>query len=332
MRPLALIASFAACLVLAGCGYVGEPMPPALNMPNKATGLRAIQRGGNIIVEFTIPDRTTEDLPIVRLGEVELRMGPGGPQPFDFGRWCESASRIPVTASAPGPVKVTIPVRNWAGQEILFAVRASKAKGRFSDWAGPNVLRVVEPVRVPEDLRAEAVSTGVRLSWRAAPREALGFRVYRRAGAEKEDSMVAEAAASGWIDTSTAYGKPYGYRVQAVVKTGESDAESEISPPVEIVTVDKFPPAVPVGLAAASTQESVELTWERNTEPDFAFYRVYRSLDGTGFEKIADSLQAPSYGDRTAARGKPYRYAVSAVDLLGNESARSQPVEAGIKQ
>ncbi|MEN6603438.1 MAG: hypothetical protein ABFD86_13575 [Bryobacteraceae bacterium] len=331
MRPLALIASFAACLVLAGCGYVGEPMPPALNMPQKVAGLRAIQRGGNIIIEFTVPDRTTEDLPIVRLGEVELRVGPGGAQPFDFGRWCESALRIPVTASAPGPVEVTTPIRNWAGQDVLFAVRASKAKGRFSDWAGPNVLHVVEPVLAPKGLRAEAVSTGVKLSWQAA-RQALGFRVYRRAEGEKEDGMVAESAASGWIDTSTVYGKRYDYRVQAVVKTGESVAESEISPPVEIVTADKFPPAVPVGLSAASTPESVELTWERNTEPDFAFYRVYRSLDGTAFEKIADSLQSPSYSDHTAARGKQYRYMVSAVDLLGNESARSQPVEAGIKQ
>ncbi len=100
-----------------------------------------------------------------------------------------------------------------------------------------------------------------------------------------------------------------------------------MSPTVEIVPVDKFPPAVPTGLTAAASPDSVELAWERNTDPDFAGYRVYRSLDGAAFEKIADSLEAPNYSDRGVAGGKRYRYAVSAVDLLGNESARSQPVE-----
>ena len=39
-------------------------------------------------------------------------------------------------------------------------------------------------------------------------------------------------------------------------------------------------------------------------------------------------VEAPNYSDRRVASGKRYRYAISAVDLLGNESARSQPVEA----
>ena len=60
----------------------------------------------------------------------------------------------------------------------------------------------------------------MKLSWQSAPREALGFRVYRRAEAEKEASLVATPAASGWIDTATAFGKRYAYSVQAVVKTG----------------------------------------------------------------------------------------------------------------
>lgn len=331
MRLLTLIVALTVLLGLWGCGYVGEPLPPALNMPKQITDLKVVQSAESIVIEFTIPNRTTEELPLTRVGEVELRLAPGGAPPFDFGRWRESAQRIPVPAASPGPVRLKTSARPWAGQEVLLAVRVSSAKGRFSDWAGPLVLPVVAPVGRPEDVQAEAVLTGVRLTWRAAPREALSFRVFRRAEAEKDASLVSTPAASGWIDTSTAYGKRYAYTVQAVVKTGTSEADSEISAPIEIVPADKFPPAVPGGLTAASTPDSVELAWERNTDPDFAGYRVYRSADGAAFEKIADSLEAPNYSDRNVARGQRYHYAVSAVDLLGNESARSQPVVAGTK-
>ncbi len=328
MRPLALTLPLTAWLVLAGCGYVGEPLSPALNMPQKVTDLRVVESGESIVVEFTVPNRTTEDLPLTRLGEVELRMGPGGAEPFDFGRWRESAPRIPVTAASPGPIRITTSAKSWAGREVLLAVRVSSAKGRFSDWAGPVVLSVVAPVDTPADVRAEAEPNGVKLSWQSAPREALSFRVYRRAEAEKEARLVSTPAASGWIDTATAFGQRYDYYIQAVVKTGASEAESGMSPAVEIVPVDKFPPAVPAGLTAAPSPDSIELTWDRNTEPDFAGYRVYRSLDGAPFEKIADLVEAPNYSDRRIASGKRYRYAISAVDQLGNESARSQPVEA----
>jgi hypothetical protein len=327
MRPPALTLPLAAWLIMAGCGYVGDPRPPALNMPQKIADLRVVESGESIVIEFTVPDSTTELLPLTRLGEVELRLGPGGAAPFDLGRWSESAPRIPVMATSPGPIKIKTSAKSWAGREVLLAVRVSSAKGRFSDWAGPVVLSVVEPVGTPAGVSAEAAPNGVKLSWQSAPRPGLAFRVYRRAEAEKAASLVATPAASGWIDTATAFGERYAYSVQAVVKTGESEAESEISPATEIVPVDKFPPAVPTGLTAAASPDSVELAWERNTDPDFAGYRVYRSLDRAAFEKIADSLDAPNHSDRGIAGGKRYRYAVSAVDLLGNESARSQTVE-----
>lgn len=330
MRLSVFAAVFVVMLAAWGCGYVGEPLPPALNMPLKITDLRAVERGDSIIVEFTIPDRTTENLPLTRLGQVELRMGPGIPPPFEFDRWREAATVIPVKAATPGPVTVKVPVKPWAGKDVLAAVRVSSAKGRFSDWSTLVVLPVVEPVAKPADVRAQADPAGVKLSWQAAQREPLSFRVYRRADGEKDATQVGKPAASEWIDTAAVFGKRYSYSVQAVLKTGESEAESEISAPVEIVPVDKFPPAVPTGLAAAATPDSIELTWERNTDPDFAGYRVYRTLDGVSFERVADSLAAPSYSDRQFA-GKKYRYAVSAVDLSGNESARSQPVEAGAK-
>ena len=109
-------------------------------------------------------------------------------------------------------------------------------------------------------------------------------------------------------------------------KAGASEAQSDLSDTQVVTPVDTFPPAVPTGLNAIATAESVELVWDRNTEADLAGYRLYRAPAAGAFEKLADIAEAPSYSDRKVESGKQYRYAVSAVDRLGNESARSEPV------
>jgi fibronectin type 3 domain-containing protein len=73
---------------------------------------------------------------------------------------------------------------------------------------------------------------------------------------------------------------------------------------------------------------TIELAWERNVEDDFQGYNVYRSSEGAAFEKIAALIDAPAYSDRQIEAVRKYRYAVSAVDQTGNESRRSEPVEA----
>jgi fibronectin type 3 domain-containing protein len=70
---------------------------------------------------------------------------------------------------------------------------------------------------------------------------------------------------------------------------------------------------------------TIELVWNRNTEKDFAGYRIYR--DGMN---IAEGLTAPAFTDRDVQPRVRYRYEVSAVDTAGNESARSAAVDAVI--
>ena len=89
-----------------------------------------------------------------------------------------------------------------------------------------------------------------------------------------------------------------------------------------------FPPAIPEGLSAAPTPQSIELTWTRNTEMDFRGYNVFRSADNAPFQKIADLIEGPTYSDSKIQAGTKYRYTVSAVDLTGNESKQSNPAEA----
>jgi hypothetical protein len=325
MTRLALAAPL---LLAAGCGYVGDPQPPALKMPVAVRDLKAWQRGAKIVVEFSLPDRTTEGLPITRIGEVELRAGAAPPGGFHLGAWAAAARRLEARPAAPGaPAHVEASASGWVGQEIVFGVRVANVNGRFSDWSNLVVVPVVEPLARPGPLAAEAVPEGVRLRWSAADRPGQSFRIWRRAGQEEQPAVVARPEAREWTDTATEYGAPYEYSVQAALKIGEAEAESEPSEPAALVPRDVFPPATPRELTAIAAAGTVELGWAPNTETDFAGYRVYRSNNGGPFERLAELIGAPSYSDRAVQAGGKYAYAVSAVDRSGNESPRSAPAE-----
>jgi fibronectin type 3 domain-containing protein len=61
------------------------------------------------------------------------------------------------------------------------------------------------------------------------------------------------------------------------------------------------------------------------TNADLAGYNVYRSEANSAAIKLNSELvKSPSYRDSAVASGKTYSYAVSAVDVRGNESQRSE--------
>ena len=84
---------------------------------------------------------------------------------------------------------------------------------------------------------------------------------------------------------------------------------------------------MPAGVTANRGVNSIELAWERNTEPDFRTYRVYRAVKGSEPRLLADSVDAPAYSDRQIESGKTYAYSVSSIDERGNESTPSPPLE-----
>jgi fibronectin type 3 domain-containing protein len=190
-------------------------------------------------------------------------------------------------------------------------------------------VAVVEPPETPSEVTPVATAGGVKLTWSAHGSQ---FRVFRKPEGAAEFALAATVEQPEWTDAEAEFGKPTAYLVQTVVTAPDNRlAESDLSAEVSIKPKDEFPPAVPSGLRATAGPASVELSWEPDTEPDLAGYRIYSAVGAGAFEKVADVAAIPTYSDKSAEKGKTYRYAVSAVDRAGNESARSAPVEAVVE-
>jgi hypothetical protein len=315
----------AATLLACGCGYVGEPMPPLLNIPTRIDSLAAIQRGSAIVIDVPIPRTTTEGALLKKPAHLELRAGPAK-EAFEMEEWRASARDVKPVSVADHVAHYEIPVEGWAGREVVLGARAIGANGRDAGWSRLLVLQVVDPPQPPSAIKPEAVREGVRVSWQSpAPQ----VRVFRRGPADKDFVEAATVEGSSWVDARTEYGKTYEYRLQAVVPAGQHAAESERSLAVRVVPEDRFAPAVPAGLTAVPSTGSIELAWDAEADSDLAGYILYRASGDGALERLAGPLPTPAYSDRKIEPGKKYRYAVSAVDRIGNESEKSAPVEVG---
>lgn len=315
--------ALATCLSLlaCGCGYMGPPLPPALNRPVRVEDLTALEHGLNLVIQFTVPAVTTEGIP-VRKSDIELRVGPPAPEGFDMNTWLRTSDRVPVPAGHEPMARVEVPAAKYYGKTVDIAVNVHGPGGRTVGWSRFAIVDVVPALPTPRDLAAANAPDAVQLRWMPTAPE---FRIFRKLVPDTAWMQIGSSSMTTYTDNAIEYGMTYQYMVQSAQKTADGYAESELSDVTTIKPVDTFPPAVPAGLAAVPGARNIDLVWERNTEKDFAGYRVFR--DG---KQIAESLTAPTFTDRDVMAGVRYRYQVSAVDNAGNESARSPAVEATI--
>jgi hypothetical protein len=286
------------------------------------TDLAAVERGSKIVIQFTMPPLTTDALPLKFTPVAEVRVGVSAPR-FDMRAWLAASKPLP---DLKGKTVYEVPAAGFIGKNVVVAVRLKNPHGHDAGWSNFVPLGITNPVPGPENFVVKAAAEGVELTWMATP--GLIYRVYRRA--ELPDFvLLGETPGSPYIDATAEFGKTYTYFVQAIQRIIASTSESDLSPYQTITPVDTFPPAVPTNLKAIVGTKSVELSWNRDTEPDLAGYRVFRAEAGGAFTLVADKQTSPSYSDRAVKSGGRYRYAVSAFDQSTppNESQPSAPIE-----
>ncbi len=312
----------AAALCLAGCGYIGNPQAPTLDMPQKINDLQVVEYGDQLLMDFTIPLLTSEGLPLKSLRSIDLRIGVG-PEPWDEKKWMAAAKQLPLGVT-PGHIETKTPAAEWIGKEVIVRVRATGPKGKTSDWSPMLTFHVEPPLAPPTDLTVVHHPGGLYIGWKYNERPSVKYRVYLKVG---DDPPYLKETATGTgsnLLPPIEFGKTYQYFIQAI--DGElHQSETVASKP--IVPEDTFAPTTPAGLTATQGASTIELSWERNTDPRFQGYNVYRSVNDGPAEKIASLIIAPAYSDSKIEAGKKYRYTVTGVGTNGIESEKSAPYD-----
>jgi hypothetical protein len=76
----------------------------------------------------------------------------------------------------------------------------------------------------------------------------------------------------------------------------------------------------------------VNLSWNASTSLNLAGYNMYRAPNGVNWQRINSGglIASTLYSDSTASNGSIYYYAATAVDISGDESAKSAPIQVTI--
>lgn len=377
------------------------------------TDLSAKRVGDRVVLRWTTPSRTTDDLEIKGAMTAELCRETDARPALPAARLA-ACTPVVRTAAVPGPSETadTLPVSLRAGPAVLLAYRIQifNSTGHSSgNSTAPAYAAAGSTPAAVASLQATASEQGAVLEWKserdsaaaletgpAAPPQVIDFsridlslppapekrvrpaaqpsgktssksrpvqpkktqdeasnEVHLRA---PDTAPAANPERAGTVDTTAAMGDTYTYTAQRVraLTLGNHQLEiaSEPSAPVTMAMRDTFPPKPPTGLATiagttapdaavrgAKPQPYIDLSWEPNTEPDLAGYRVYRQLarpDGTPQGPLARltplPIAVPAYRDVAVRPGQGYIYTVTAVDAAGNESAPSAKAHESVPE
>lgn len=176
-RGLAPAAVMLCSLLLNGCASPGAPRPPSLHLPEPVRDLSAMRSGGEVRLSFSVPNRTTDGLPLkpgVLQASLCRQTRPGRP--------CDPVS-LPPGASAlavtDGDDRHTVQwtdtlppdLASGAPRTILYRVEVRNEHGRS---AGPSIPTAAAAGRAPSPVsafHAEGLRSGVLLRWDAADSE-----------------------------------------------------------------------------------------------------------------------------------------------------------------
>jgi hypothetical protein len=242
--------------------------------------------------------------------------------------------------------------------EVTYAIEVLNRSARGAGLSNRVHVPAVVTLPPPGDLAAELTGDGVVLTWtsagesQSAPANSASnsssvqhrYRIYRRDESSGKDAIAGEVPAgepglAHFTDSSFEWEGTYLYRITAVSIVKRPDSEVQVegddTPPVRVVAHDVFPPNVPAGLQAAYSGEGqkpfIDLIWAPVTNADLAGYNVYRSeANGAAIKLNSELVKSPSYRDSAVASGKTYTYSVSAVDVRGNESQRSETTSEAV--
>jgi hypothetical protein len=233
-----------------------------------------------------------------------------------------------------------------------YAIDVLNTSNRSAGLSNQVQVPLVKTLPPPADFHAEVTPQGVQLSWACAPppQQQAGvahwLRIYRRSEGNQEERKIGElnlaSCQATLTDQNLEWEQTYYYKAGTVTTVSapgqpEVEIEGEETAELKVLTKDTFAPSVPSGLQAVFSgteqQPFVDLTWSPGTESDIAGYNIYRhQQDGEAERLNPEPVPTPTYRDENVRPGKQYFYSVSALDLRGNESGKSEEASERVPQ
>jgi hypothetical protein len=303
--------------------------------------------GPTLVCRDLAPEMTACGLPAAKLSAPSIASpAPSAKKPSQKKSAAQRQPPEIYTDSLPAAMQQPDPAADFT-----YAVEVLNRNARGAGLSNRVHVPAIITLPPPNDLAPKLTADGVVLTWTTAAERPTAadtantvryrYRIYRRDQASGKDAIAGEIPVSSsnpqttqFTDSTFEWEKTYLYRVTAVslLRGPESEVqvEGDDSASVQVVAHDIFPPAVPTGLQAAYSGEGqkpfIDLVWSPVTNADLAGYNVYRSKANDAYEKLnADLVKSQSYRDTAVVSGNTYTYTVSAVDVRGNESQRSDP-------
>jgi hypothetical protein len=357
-RHLVLLGLVLLLLLLCGCGNVGDPLPPLVQIPKPVSDLQALQVGNTIKLSWNLPQINTDGSTTPVLTGMEIyRLPLEGLSRASSGKLIFPESVQPwrvlrgfeLEAYKPGD-KLTlidplagIPMDTFPQTTLAYALKAFNKKGQDAGFSNITLTKLFPAPKPPRNLRSLEKEEYIEIQWEApstnldgSPIDAgVKFNVFR-----SEDPKVSPGqrlnstpvAGDSFKDETMEFGKTYFYRVGTVASPSAGGIESLDSDPVEVTNKDVYPPRPPSEVAAISNGETISLVWAPNMEPDLAGYVVYRSGPEKKFERIPDTLvTTAAWIDSSVVKGQTYFYRIKAIDQKGNASDFSEEVSEKVE-
>jgi hypothetical protein len=350
---------FAAAL-LSSCAQMGPPVPPSLELPKVVSDLKAVRKGDKVYLHWTSPTQTTDGESVQHLGKTGIcrNLNDASAQCEKVGE--VQTAQNPKAAHNANLSTVneanyvdTLPadLQHDPDKVLSYSVSVENDSGRSAGLSNHVQIPAASMLPAPADFKAQATADGIALSWTAVtpPADFHGsYRIYRQQEGAGTSVVAGELpmdrASTQFVDHGFEWGKTYSYHITAVREVAGGMypcgnppkdcasvflVEGDDSPTAKVFADDVFPPAIPSGLQAVFSGEGqkpfIDLLWAPDTEGDLAGYNVYRQVDGDTATKLnSEPVKTSAYRDSQVQSGKKYFYLVTAVDLRGNESARSE--------
>ncbi|MFD5860972.1 PA14 domain-containing protein [Streptomyces chartreusis] len=261
--------------------------------------------------------------------------GSGGP--FTFAASTQDGIRVYLDGSR--KVDLWKNVSTTAKKTVDLTVPAGRHTLRidYVNWTGaanvkftytPRTSATVDKVKPLAPTGAKATydtSTGkAKLTWAKNPElDLAGYRVYRRLKDTSTWKRLTTTTATSYTDTPPPTGQTYYYEIRAADRAGNESTGTADQP---VSTPDRTAPATPSGVAATSAQPGIKVSW--NAVPGATEYLVHRRWEWDGEDPVVRvaKVTATSWLDTTARENLEYSYWVTAVDTVGNASAKSPGV------